>query len=608
MNKRRIRLKASLFVLLTTPAMLCGQSSINGIWKVKDVKSLKGQNFVNGLPTVLKLGLIKSKIQFEITESLGDRDSTYILNLSLGKNIKNYSVSASGRRRTISAYWDSTSNCLKKETITFQYNDSLDAERRSVEEIKLNGESLTIVKTSAKISGSDDDKDYSMVGVYEKITPDDFARETAKGKGIKFIEGMTWENILAKAKKENKIIFVDCYATWCGPCKIMDRNVFSLNAIGDAVSQRFLSVKVQMDTGKNDNSGVKQMYSAARTLEKKYGIVEVPTYMFFSPQGKAIHKAVGQMKPTEFHDLLQTVTSRPGDQLYTLISNAKEKRIGYEKFPALIKRIKTEFNETELARDLAHQFKNEYLLSLPENELLQKKYWDFISSFPSLITPSDPFFNLCYEKPTLVENIIGYKSGGWADYQVRRSLTNAYIKPVISNRKLWRIQPNWDSLEHKIGVDFNTNIAKIVILDSRISFYESEENWSEYFHLLPMQIASHDHEHMLDIMQLNSGAWNVFLFSEDTALMNKAISWTNIAIGRTAGGIFEEMVKDTKAWLLYKLGRKDESITLMNSMARLYPEDHHNRKVIENMLSWMKQGVEAWKLLAEQERKGQPNK
>ena len=44
-------------------------------------------------------------------------------------------------------------------------------------------------------------------------------------KGIHFEQGLSWKDILAKAKAEHKYIFVDCYATWCGPCKYMDKNV-----------------------------------------------------------------------------------------------------------------------------------------------------------------------------------------------------------------------------------------------------------------------------------------------------------------------------------------------------------------------------------------------
>ena len=44
------------------------------------------------------------------------------------------------------------------------------------------------------------------------------------GEGIKFENG-TWAEILAKAKKENKYVFLDAFTTWCGPCKWMDKEV-----------------------------------------------------------------------------------------------------------------------------------------------------------------------------------------------------------------------------------------------------------------------------------------------------------------------------------------------------------------------------------------------
>ena len=45
-------------------------------------------------------------------------------------------------------------------------------------------------------------------------------------KGIVFAEGLSWETVLQKAKQENKYIFMDCYTTWCGPCKMLAKNVF----------------------------------------------------------------------------------------------------------------------------------------------------------------------------------------------------------------------------------------------------------------------------------------------------------------------------------------------------------------------------------------------
>jgi thiol:disulfide interchange protein len=51
--------------------------------------------------------------------------------------------------------------------------------------------------------------------------------------GIKFESHLSWNEILAKAKTENKYIFIDCYTTWCGPCKYMSKNIFTQKEVGD---------------------------------------------------------------------------------------------------------------------------------------------------------------------------------------------------------------------------------------------------------------------------------------------------------------------------------------------------------------------------------------
>src|ERR1700742_1649832 len=89
----------------------------------------------------------------------------------------------------------------------------------------------------------------------------------------------SWGDILNKAKTEHKDIFVDCYATWCGPCKIMDRDVYPNDTIGRYMNNHFMSVKVQMDKTKTDNDYVKKMYGTAESLEKELSVNAYPTML-----------------------------------------------------------------------------------------------------------------------------------------------------------------------------------------------------------------------------------------------------------------------------------------------------------------------------------------
>ena len=53
-----------------------------------------------------------------------------------------------------------------------------------------------------------------------------------QAQGINFFEG-SFQEVKAEAKKQNKIIFIDCYTSWCGPCKWMAKNVFTDKKVGD---------------------------------------------------------------------------------------------------------------------------------------------------------------------------------------------------------------------------------------------------------------------------------------------------------------------------------------------------------------------------------------
>lgn len=66
--------------------------------------------------------------------------------------------------------------------------------------------------------------------------------------GIKFVES-NWALAKAEAKKQNKLIFLDAYTTWCGPCKMLKRNTFPDKAAGEFFNKNFINVALDMEKG-----------------------------------------------------------------------------------------------------------------------------------------------------------------------------------------------------------------------------------------------------------------------------------------------------------------------------------------------------------------------
>ncbi|HVI44925.1 MAG TPA: thioredoxin family protein [Chitinophaga sp.] len=110
---------------------------------------------------------------------------------------------------------------------------------------------------------------------------------------IKFESQTSWQQILTEAKRSNKYVFVDCFATWCGPCKYMADSIFTTKAAADYMNTNFINLKVQMDVTSKDNQEIKNWYKDAKMIMQKYDIKGFPTFLFLSPDGELVYQAIG---------------------------------------------------------------------------------------------------------------------------------------------------------------------------------------------------------------------------------------------------------------------------------------------------------------------------
>ncbi len=108
-----------------------------------------------------------------------------------------------------------------------------------------------------------------------------FTSPKVKGEeGIKFFHG-TFAEALQKAKEEHKIIFLDAYASWCMPCKMMAKRTFTKEKVGTFYNKNFINLKIDMEKGE----GVE--------LSRKLGVTAYPSLFFINEKGVIIAKSVG---------------------------------------------------------------------------------------------------------------------------------------------------------------------------------------------------------------------------------------------------------------------------------------------------------------------------
>ena len=101
--------------------------------------------------------------------------------------------------------------------------------------------------------------------------------------GINFRQD-DWQNVLVQAKAQKKLIFVDIYTAWCGPCKEMDKKTFTEASVGDKFNARFINYKVDAEKG----FGI--------TLAKRYNVTSYPTCLFVDPSENLIYKQEGLLR------------------------------------------------------------------------------------------------------------------------------------------------------------------------------------------------------------------------------------------------------------------------------------------------------------------------
>ena len=109
-----------------------------------------------------------------------------------------------------------------------------------------------------------------------------------------FFKG-TVKQVLEKAKAEKKMVVVDVYTTWCGPCKLMDKTTFSDKDVVELLTNKVIAYKIDAEKGE----GIK--------LARKYRVAGYPCILILNGDGKLVDRQMGYLPPRYFLNWVNTV-------------------------------------------------------------------------------------------------------------------------------------------------------------------------------------------------------------------------------------------------------------------------------------------------------------
>jgi len=164
---------------------------------------------------------------------------------------------------------------------------------------------------------------------------------------IKVSSNDQMEGVWERAAKENLNVFVDVYASWCGPCKWMDSNVFATEEAGNYLNKGFISVKMD---GESEFGSL---------FAQNNGLEAYPTLFVFSGEKKMMNMLVGAKEWVELEESLQNTT-----EFFPILELHQTKYdsdlLDREDFPAYLKALRR-MHKDEYAMSVVAKYKMDYM-------------------------------------------------------------------------------------------------------------------------------------------------------------------------------------------------------------------------------------------------------
>lgn len=369
-----------------------------------------------------------------------------------------------------------------------------------------------------------------------KTALENFKKKNAEGRGIHFEKEGTWEDHLKQAKAENKLIFFDGYTTWCGPCKIMARSVFTNDTIANLFNENFINVKYDMEKGEGID------------LKNKYHVAAYPTYIFIDGNGNEVHRTVGSTTVQKFAQHAKDAMSSDRNLAY-LKKQYESGNHNPELVKAYLSALKVAY-ESKAMGTVA----SEYLDEVKPALLLEEGYWNILKeylndagskSFKYLVKNREEFYKK-FSKEEVDNKIYNTYLIGARTYVTTNDDQSVNFDEKGFNKYIKSIE--------KSGVDRKERIITYSIINN----LSSRSEWAKYADEIDKGIANGNIEQS-PLILYNYALVIKQRIDDNPEIMAKAARWAKLAGDAEKNRVYAPNYYNLQVELLEKAGMEKEA-------------------------------------------------
>lgn len=226
----------------------------------------------------------------------------------------------------------------------------------------------------------------------------------AQNREIQFMSG-DFDEALQKARQSGKLLFLDCQTSWCGPCKLMAKEVFTVDSVADFFNTNFICLKKDMEVGEGP------------VLKEEFQVSAYPTFLLIDSRRNEIFRLVGQQSVPDFMRKIKE-GMKPENSIAALTAKYKagsrDAAFVYQYCAALKRGFQTERLKEVI---------DDYFAKMKTKTICRDENWKIYDAYVKGV--DEPVFHRMIEKVKEFKALRGAEA-------IEKKLTEAYAEVVFN--------------------------------------------------------------------------------------------------------------------------------------------------------------------------------